>query len=71
MKKKRFVKLLMGAGYSRNRANSIAALVPGFKFIFLGQTLRIHLTYDDAWCGFIARARAMESVAKGGDSAEA
>ena len=71
MKRKRFVKLLMGAGYSRNRANSIATLVPDFKFNFLGQTVRIHLTYDEAWCGFSARALAMESVAKGGDSAEA
>lgn len=71
MTRKRFVKLLMGAGYSRNYANSIATIVSDFKFNLFGQTVRLHLTYDGAWCGFSARARAMESVAKGGDSAEA
>ena len=71
LKKKRFVKLLMGAGCSRNHANSIATLVTGFKFNLFGRTVRLHLTYDKAWFEISARARAMESVAKGGDSTEA
>lgn len=71
MKRKRFVKLLMGAGFSRNRANTIATFVRGYEFTLFGRTMRFHLTYDKVWCEFSARARAMESVAKGGDSAEA
>lgn len=47
MKRKRFVKLLMGAGYSRNRANYVARLIPYATLEVFGMT--VPLTFDRSW----------------------
>lgn len=44
MKRKRFVKLLMGAGYSRNRANYVAMLIPLATIEVFGKT--VPLTFE-------------------------
>ena len=55
MKKKRFVKLLMSIGYSRNRANLIADLISVATVELFGKTQQ--LTYARAWHGARAYAR--------------
>lgn len=47
MKRKRFVKLLMGAGYSRNRANYVARLIPLATIEVFGKT--VPLTFERSW----------------------
>lgn len=70
MKRKRFVKLMMGIGFSRNHANVIAEnVISVSKLELFGGTLL--MTYARAWNAFRVRARIMELVAKVGDSAEA
>ena len=47
MKRKRFVKLLMSAGYSRNRANFVAGLIPHATLEVFGKTMP--LTFERSW----------------------
>lgn len=58
MKKKRFVKLLMSIGYSRNRANFVAGLIPLAEVTIFGQTER--LTFARSWDAVRARHHVME-----------
>ena len=58
MKKKRFVKLLMSKGYSRNRANFVAGLIPLAEVTIFGRTER--LTFERSWNAVRAHCRAKE-----------
>ena len=69
LKKKRFVKLLMSKGYSRNRANFVAVLIPLTEVTIFGQTER--LTFARSWDAVRAHHRVMELALKEGGAAEA
>lgn len=68
MKKKRFVKLLMGAGYSRNRANVVAGLIPYATLEVFGNPTP--LTFARSWDAVRALERLKQLTAKEVDAAE-
>ena len=69
MKRKRFVKLMMGIGFSRNHASVIANYIPVSTLELFGKPMR--LTYARAWIAIRAHARVKELAAKGGETPEA
>lgn len=69
MKRKRFVKLMMGIGFSRNHASFIANYIPISSIELFG--VSTELTYLRAWNAFRARHRIMQLAAKGGEPPEA
>lgn len=69
MKKKRFVKLLMSIGYSRNRANFVAGLIPLAEVTIFGQTER--LTFARSWNAVLCHHRVKEMAERQVTAAEA
>ena len=69
LKKKRFVKLLMSKGYSRNRANYVAGLIPLAEVTMFGQTER--LTFARSWDAVRAHFRVKELAQKEATGSEA
>lgn len=69
MKKKRFVKLLMSIGYSRNRANLVAALIPVTTVELFGKVEQ--LTYARSWNAAYAYFRLKELMQKEATATEA
>lgn len=62
MKRKRFVKLLMGAGYSRNRANYFAKLIPCATLEVFGKAMP--MTFERSWNAVRAFERVKTLAAK-------
>lgn len=62
MTRKRFVKLLMSKGYSRNRASFVAGLIPLAEVTIFGQTER--LTFARSWAAVRAHHHVMELALK-------
>lgn len=69
MKKKRFVKLLMSIGYSRNRANDVAGLIPVASAELFGKVEQ--LTFARAWDAARALSRRRELMQKEATATEA
>ena len=69
MKKKRFVKLLMSIGYSRNRANYVAGLIPAATIELFGKVYP--LTFARSWEAARAHARLRELMQKEATATEA
>ena len=69
MKRKRFIKLMMGIGFSRNHASVIANYIPVSTLELFGKPMR--LTYAIVWNALRAHARVKELAAKGGEPPEA
>lgn len=69
MKKKRFVKLLMSIGYSRNHANDVAGLIPVATLELFGRVYP--LTFARAWYAARAHARRRELMQKEATATEA
>ena len=69
LKEKRFVKLLMSKGYSRNRANYVAGLIPVATVELLGKVEQ--LTYARSWDAVRAHFRVKELAQKEATGSEA
>lgn len=69
MKRKRFVKLLMSIGYSRNRANDVAELIPVATLELFGRVYP--LTFARSWDAARAHARLRELMQKEATATEA
>lgn len=69
MKRKRFVKLLMSIGYSRNRANCVAGLIPVATVELFGKVEQ--LTFARSWDAARAHARLRELMQKEATATEA
>lgn len=69
MKKKRFVKLLMSKGYSRNSANYVAGLIPVTTVELFGKVEQ--LTFARSWDAVRAHFRLKELTQKEANGSEA
>lgn len=65
MKRKRFVKLLMSKGFSRNLANFIAGRIPLTELTIFGKTER--MTFFRTWNAVRAYKRLIELAQKEGN----